>query len=510
MKKQIAFLFVLVLLTVLPLTVSADGPKASETGSPAATEGPADNLVVRQHSAVIQGKKLDYTTVTGTMVVDTAGGQCEIFFTAYTLDATEDLSSRPLTFAFNGGPGSSSEWMHMGFLGPRRVSTDQNGKIQQYPVPIVDNEYSILDLTDLVFIDPVGTGYSHPADGVDSAEFLGYENDIRSVGDFIRLYVNRNNRWSSPKYLAGESYGTMRAIGLCKYLSDTYSMGLNGLLMVSSINDFSVIMEGEAPSDLAYALYLPTYAADAWYHERLEESYQTMQLEDLLEEVRAFAGGDYMSALFRGRSLGAEEKNEIAARLAAYTGLKAEDYVKANLRLNYRDFCVSLLEDQNLVIGRLDGRYTGPLTSGDIADGSSDPSDAALDNAFGTAVSQYITEELDYHTDLAYVPISLEVNYSWDLPVDELSGFRQEQTIHEQISKNRFLKVWVLGGYYDLATPVGMVEWVYNHVFLNDGYDNNLQFSFYPSGHMIYLHEPSLAAFREQAEAWYTTAVTVP
>ena len=473
-----------------------------------ASAPPVDHIVTTEHSAVIRGQALDYTATTGTMVVETAGKKCEIFFTAYTMDEDESTagrassarrsgaanrsgaSDRPLTFVFNGGPGSSSEWMHMGFFGPRRIACD--------------DEYSILDITDLVFIDPVGTGYSKPLEGAELAHFIGYENDNRTVGDFIRLYVTRYGRWSSPKYLSGESYGTIRAIGLGKYLSEKYSLGLNGIMLVSSINDFTTMME-DTPSDYTYALYLPTYAADAWYHGKLAPQYQEMKLEDYLEEVRSFAGGEFLSALFAGRRLEEAKQKEIAARIAAYTGLDeedVEDVLMANLRVPYVDFCGKILKDQKLVIGRIDGRYTGPATGGKMEDGDSDPSAAALGDVFGTAVNQYINDELGFHTDQPYEPLSLEVNEKWNYPGSPI-GFSQEKIIYEMMSKNRFLKIWVLCGYYDMATPFFAAEWVYDHVFLNKGYEKNLMFTYYPSGHMIYMHKPSLVEFKEQAERWY-------
>ena len=484
-----------------------------------ASAPPVDHIVTTEHSAVIRGQALDYTATTGTMVVETAGKKCEIFFTAYTMDEDESTagrassarrsgaanrsgaSDRPLTFVFNGGPGSSSEWMHMGFFGPRRIACDDNGEATQFPIVIEDNEYSILDITDLVFIDPVGTGYSKPLEGAELAHFIGYDNDNRTVGDFIRLYVTRYGRWGSPKYLSGESYGTIRTIGLGKYLSEKYALGLNGIMLVSSINDFTTMME-DTPSDYTYALYLPTYAADAWYHGKLAKQYQEMKLEDYLAEVRYFAGGEFLSALFAGRRLGEEKRKEVAARIAAYTGLSEEEVLMANLRVPYVDFCGKLLKDQKLVIGRIDGRYTGPATGGDMGDGASDPSMAALGDVFGTAVNQYINDELGFHTDQPYEPLSLEVNEKWNYPGSPI-GFSQEKIIYEMMSKNRFLKIWVLCGYYDMATPFFAAEWVYDHVFLNKGYEKNLMFTYYPSGHMIYMHKPSLVEFKEQAERWY-------
>ena len=492
MKRVLAILAVLALL--LGCACAEDAAKP---------EKPAEDFVVKQHSAVVQGQTLNYTTTTGLMTVETAGGACEIFFMAYTLDGVEDLSQRPITFAFNGGPGSSSEWVQMGFLAPRRIRTDEHGQPTSFPAVIEDNAYSVMDLTDLVSIDPVGTGYSRPAEGAALSEFVGYDNDLRSVGDFIRLYTNRYNRWSSPKYVAGESYGTTRAVGLTKYLADTYSMNLNGIMLISCLHNCTILMETDQPSDLSYALYLPTYAADAWYHKKLSEEYQQMPLEDYLKEVRAFAGGEYLAALFRGRNLDDETKNGIAQRVAAYTGMKADEVAAANLRVKYRDFCTSLLKEDGLVIGRLDGRYTGSLTGGDMASGSADPSNAALGGIFGAAVNQYISEELGYHTDRPYITSSDEVNDIWSMPDDFGMGFTQEKTIADAMNTNRFLKVWVLGGYYDLATPFFSSEWCFDHVFINKEHEKNLQFTHYPSGHMIYLNEPCLAQFRKEAEQWY-------
>ena len=281
-----------------------------------------------------------------------------------------------------------------------------------------------------------------------------------------------------------------------------YSLGLNGIMLISSVNDFTTMMEN-TPSDYTYALYLPTYAADAWYHGRLAPKYQEMKLEDFLEEVRAFAGGEYLSALFAGRRLDDGRRDEVATRIAAYSGLDKQEILKANLRVLYWDFCEKLLSDRRLVVGRIDGRYTGPLTGGSMADGDADPSAAALGDVFGMAVNRYINDELGFHTDRPYEPLSLEVNEKWTYPASETSGFCQEKIIYESMSKNSFLKIWVLCGYYDMATPFFAAEWTYDHVFLNKEYEKNLTFTYYPSGHMIYMHEPSLAKFREQAQKWY-------
>ena len=455
--------------------------------------------VQSQHAITVGGETLNYTAAVGKMPVTVGENQCEIFFTAYTLDGVEDVGDRPITFAFNGGPGSSSEWLHLGALGPRRVQVDETGNPTGLPVKIIDNEYTILGLTDLVFIDPVGTGYSTAAEGTDPDFFYTYDGDIASVSEFIRLYVTQNGRWSSPKYLSGESYGTIRAVGLADHLSSAYSMGVNGIMLISSINDFSTVSDFGG-GDPAYSMMLPTFAAIARYHNMLAEPYQSMELEAYLDEVKDFAAGDYQLALYKGARLTEEELDAAAEKLAGYTGLKKEFVLSANLRVDLLAFCTELLADRKLDVGRFDGRYTGPASSN--ADMYSDPSDTALDNAFGIAINQYLGDELGYHTDETYVTLSYNVLSCWSYDLDN-SILDQKDTIVKLLNNNRFLKIWVLCGYYDLATPFGAAEWVYDHVFVQDEARKNLNFTYYESGHMFYLHQPSLARFRQEAEAWY-------
>ena len=497
MKKILAFLLIFALF--LPCVFM---PGFAE-GEEKAVDAPAlqDNLVVTEHSAVIHGQSIPYTATTGTMALSTDLGQYEIFFTAYTRSDVKDLTTRPVTFVFNGGPGSASLWLHMGFMAPKRLSLDPDGKALRLPAQLTDNDSSFLDMTDLVFIDPVGTGYSRVLGDTKVDSFYTYDGDIQSVGDFIRLYVSRYHRWGSPKYVAGESYGTTRAVGLCKYLAEAHSLGLNGLMLISSANNFASLEFGLG-TELPYALYVPTYAADAWYHGKLDAAYQNMSLESFLEEVRSFVSETYEPALFKGRSLAEEERREVASQMAGYTGL-SEDYIlSSNLRVNLDNFCKELLHDEKQMVGRLDGRFSGPVTSGDLGDGDSDPSDFNTDYVFAAAINWYITEDLGFRTDLPYQALSIDVNKKWKFDLDN-AVISQENTIYEAMSKNSFLKVWVLCGYYDAATPFYAAEWVYNHVFIDDSRLDNLRFTYYPSGHMIYLHEPSLEKIHGEAEAWY-------
>lgn len=483
----------LLILCLLPCAALGDSeaPQAELT----------DNLVETKHSIEIGGKQIDYTATTGTIALESDLGQYEVFFTAYTVDSAGSPAYRPVTFAFNGGPGSASLWLHMGLLGPERIALSEEGKIDKIPVGTEPNKYCVLDLTDLVFIDPVGTGYSRALPGTDEKTFFTYENDIQSVGDFIRLYTSRYCRWASPKYVAGESYGTTRAIGLCDYLRSAHKLALNGIMLVSSINDFASI-ETTAGNELPYVNFLPSFAAAAWYHKKADGKYLAMELDDYLEEVKAYAAGDYLSLLYRGSRISAEEREAAAEKIAAYIGVSKEFVLKHNLRVERDDFNAELLSDRKLMIGRIDSRYTGPVVDGNLGDGTSDPSSLGITEAFSGVFNQYVSQVLNYRTDQPYDVLSLDVNSAWSFGSDN-SALAQEDMIRDCMSANEQMKVWVLCGRYDLATPFFAAEWVYSHLFLNDELQDNLSFTYYPSGHMFYLHEPSMAQFRQDAEAWY-------
>ena len=500
MKTRIFALLLILTLLAAPFAALAE-EAAQEAPAPEPTAADtSDNIVTTKHTAVIQGKELAYTANAGTVVLETGGETCEIFFTAYTLDGVEDPSTRPVTFAFNGGPGACSMYLHVGCLGPRRVDFNDNGYVTSLPAQMKDNDNSLLDLTDIVFIDAPGTGYSGPVGASELSAFVGYANDIRTFSDFIYQYVDRNGRWGSKKYLAGESYGTARAVGISSYLARAYNMNLNGLMLISSINDVSTIMSEELP----YATFLPTFAADAWYHGRVDEAYRDMALEDYLEVVRAFVEDEYVPALFKGNALTEDEMDALAGKYAGFTGLPKENVLRDNLRVEMETFCVELLEDQKQTIGRYDGRITGPSISGSLLNGASDPSDAAFGLGFGNTFNEYLTKELGFKTDKKYIPMNGDVNGAWTFGIESWGGYMsQEQTIKDCMSKNPFLKIWVLCGYYDAATPFYSAEWVFRHVFLDEGNKGNVSFTYYPCGHMIYMEKESFDKFRRDAEAWY-------
>ena len=491
MKKWKLFPLLLCLLLAAALAGYAESGQDGEAFR--------DNTSVT--TAVIAGETIEYTATAGTMALSSDLGKYELFYVAYTKDG-EEAASRPVTFAFNGGPGSATMWLHMGLLGPMRVCVDEEGRMPALPLGYEPNENSILDMTDLVFVNPVGTGYSRAVQGTDPKAFYSYSHDIQSVGDFIRMYVSRNARWASPKYLAGESYGTTRAAGLCRYLSDQCAMSLNGIMMISSANDMASL-DFDDGNFLPYAVFFPTYAASAWYHGKLDQELQEMSLEAFLEEVRTFVDRRYLPALFQGSRLSQEEKEEMAQQLGRYSGLKAEYWLKNNLRVIMEDFGVQLLSDERKMIGRIDTRYTGPLLGGDYGTGVSDPSFYGFTQAFCAADSDYISRELKYHTDEPYIAISRELGESWDS--GELGGktLSQEPILNEELSQNPFLKIWVLCGYYDMATPFYAAEYTYSQIFADQDRMDNVSFTYYPSGHMFYIHKPSMLKFREEAEAWF-------
>ncbi len=366
-------------------TTATDKPDAAKPAAEAKPVEFKDEIVETEHQVIVGGKLIPYKATTGRLVMrdEEDKAKASIFFIAYTRSDSQDLSQRPLTISFNGGPGSSSVWLHLGLLGPRRVEAGDAGALVPPPYRLVNNEYSLLDMTDLVFIDPVSTGFSRPAPGEEAKQFHGVEQDIESVGDFIRLYVTRFKRWGSPKFLIGESYGTTRAVGLADFLQKRHGMYLNGLMLISSILNFQTA-EFELGNDLPYMLHLPTYTATAWYHGKLQGDLQA-DLTQALAAATAFARGAYAAALFQGDALPADERAAIVRRLAELTGL-SEDYVEqTNLRVEIMRFCKELLRDRRRTVGRLDSRFLGVDRDAAGEHFATDPSYAAIQGPYASA-----------------------------------------------------------------------------------------------------------------------------
>jgi carboxypeptidase C (cathepsin A) len=485
-------------------------PSKPEAGGASGTEGPAvkeapeptDDLVSTQHSIVAGGGELAYTVTAGRIVLRREGHtddkfdglqpKAEVFLIAYTADDAEP-GSRPVTFAFNGGPGSSSVWLHLGLLGPRRVLMGDAGALLPPPYALADNPQTLLAHSDLVFIDPVSTGYSRATKGEKSRDFHGFGGDIESVGEVIRLWTTRNGRWMSPKYLCGESYGTTRAAGLARHLQERYGMYLNGLMLVSSILDFGTAEFGGGNDD-PYVLYLPTYAAIAHYHGK----HGDRPLREVLDEAERYAESDYPRVLARGARLSQQERAEAAARIAALTGLSADYVDRVNLRPEHVRFLTELLRDQRKVVGRIDGRFTGWDTDYGRETLSSDPSIDAIMGPYTAALNHYVRAELEYQSDLPYEILTGQVNQAWSFKEFE----NQHVSVLEQLSAamraNPHMRVHVACGYHDAATPYYAAEHSFAHLEIPPELAGNIEFSYHEAGHMMYVHEPSRLAQSQQ------------
>ena len=495
-------------------------PASTKTAEPATPRPePADLLVETEHEVTIGGRPIGYTVTTGTLILreeaEKAGenaGESEgekpraaVFFIAYTRTDVDDAARRPVTFSFNGGPGSSSVWLHLGILGPRRVDLDEVGNLPSPPYRLIDNEHSLLDETDLVFIDPVSTGYSRPVPGEKARDFHNFKRDIESVGDFIRLYTTRYRRWSSPKFVIGESYGTTRAAGLAGYLQDRHGMYLNGIMLVSSVLDFQTL--SFLPSnDLPSIVYLPSYAATAWYHKKLVPELQR-DLAATLAEVEAFAMGEYATALLKGASLPADERTRIAARVARYTGLSAEWVDRSELRIDIMRFIKELLRDRRRSVGRLDSRFTGIDRDGVGAEPDYDPSFTNVIGPYTAVFNDYVRGELKFELDVPYEILSFKTNEAWRFHEHENQFVEVADKLRAAMTLNPFLKVFVASGYFDLATPYFATEYTLNHLGLDESLRANVTVCEYPAGHMMYIHRPSLARMKQDLAAFLRSAV---
>lgn len=454
--------------------------------------------VVRAHEARVGGRALRYTSTVEETEIRADDGEVtgRIFSTAYTLSGVSNPAERPVTFVFNGGPGSASVWLHMGALGPRRVVMSAEGETLPPPGALQDNPDSWLDLTDLVFIDPVGTGYSRAAEGSEQADFSGVRQDAESVAEFIRLYLTRNNRWLSPKFLAGESYGTTRAAALTGVLLDQHNIALNGVFLISAIMDFSTARFSPG-NNLPYALFLPTYTATAWFHNRLPADLQRRDLADVLAEVRDWARTDYLVALAQGSRLSDRDAADLARQLARYTGLTEDALRETNLRVNIQRFCKELLRDQRRTVGRLDSRYTGidRDAAGETPD--QDPSFTAILGPYTVALQAYLRTELGVERDDRYHILNWNIGpWEWNYAGGDNSFVNVAETLRRSMSRNPHMLVHVAAGYYDLATPFFAAEYTVDQMLLEPELRGNVIFDYYRSGHMMYVRDADLAKLK--------------
>ena len=473
---------------------AGEPPSAKPSGEKPPAKPPAEadkekpeKLVETHHSVLINGEKVEYTARTGTLYLrdNEEKPTAAIFYIAYAKDGVTDASARPVTFSFNGGPGSSSVWMHMGLLGPRRVRLKEDGTPYPPPYKLVDNEYSLLDETDLVFIDPVSTGFSRAVKPDDARKFHGVEGDLRSVGEFIRLYTTRNARWASPKFIIGESYGTTRAAGLSGELRARHNMNVNGIMLVSTVLNFETLSFAKG-NDLPYVLYLPTYAATAWYYEKLPSQLQELPVAQVVARARAFAEGEYNSALVRGARMAPERWKRVVHDYARFTGLSEEYVDRADLRVPLSRFTEELLRAENRVIGRFDSRYKGYVRDRLSASMEYDPSAEAVFSVFASTFNHYLRTELKYESDLPYEILTGNVQpWSWG---QENSYLNVAETLADSLTRNPYLRVHVSSGYFDLATPWLATQYTFNHLAIDPALLKHVTLDNYTAGHMMYLN----------------------
>lgn len=469
---------------------------------------PEEKIVQTKHSLKIGGQEIKYTATAGTILLKLEDGtlKASIFYVAYTKDDVSDPSQRPITFSFNGGPGSASVWLHLGLLGPRRVQMGDAGSLLPPPYKLVDNDASLLDISDLVFIDPVSTGYSRAVPGEAPKQFHGVTEDVESVADFIRLYATRNKRWSSPKFLAGESYGTTRAAGLSGYLQQRYGMYLNGIVLISAILNFETT-EFDSGNDLPYILYLPTYTAIAWYHKKLPADLQGGDVQKAVDESRKFAVGEYADALMTGDALPAARHNEITQKLARLTGLSPDYIDRTNQRIEIERFTKELLRSERRTVGRIDGRFLGIDIDAAGENPEFDPSIAAIIGPYSGMLNDYVRNDLKFDSDLPYEVLTGRV-YPWSYAPFENRYVNVGETLRKAMTQNPFLHVFVAKGYYDLATPFFAADYTFDHLGLDPTLRSHLSGAYYEAGHMMYVHPPSLAKLKTDLAQFIKASVT--
>ncbi|WP_174300604.1 peptidase S10 [Caulobacter sp. S45] len=467
-----------------------------------------EQLRSTHHVWTAGGRSIPYTATAGTLTIRDDEGKpiASMFYVAYVADHAKGDAHRPVTFFYNGGPGSSTLWLHMGSLGPVRIHTDSPQSTRNAPFDLEPNEYSLIDKSDLVFLDAIGTGFSRPLGETKTEAFWGVDQDLDAFTRGIARYVTANDRWNSPKFLFGESYGTTRSAGLSYMLQD-HGIQLNGVTLLSSILNYGIRQPGY---DESYIAYLPSFAATAWYHHRLQN--RPPDLPGFLAEVRAWAQGPYAAALAKGQDLPPAERDAIARQLSAYTGLSPQFLINANLRVDLNRFRAEVLRDQGQIVGRYDSRFTGYNPDAGSESAEYDPSDTGITGAFVAAFQSYLSGQLDYHSDLTYRPTNYNRSLVWDWK-HKAPGSNYPQNnpdvavdLGAAMRENPHLKVESLNGWYDMATPFFGTEYDLKHMELPPSLQPNLRFSYYPSGHMVYLNPEALRSLKSDVARFYDDA----
>ncbi len=509
MRALIRLSLVAALLTPISACLHAQ-PATPARPADAADANDSGTISVTNHSIRLDGRTLNYTAAAGFMPMKSETGehQANIFNIAYTLDGVADPATRPVIFIFNGGPGSSSVWLHLGTAGPMRVEMgDDDGAAPLPPGRLIENEGTWLGVADLVFIDPVGTGYSRPVGDSKQSDFSGLDNDARSVAEFIRLWTTKNTRWTSPKFLSGESYGTTRAAAVTRRLQQQHNMYINGVILISSILDFQTA-RFDTGNDLPFVLFLPTYTATAWKHGRLGADLQRQPIERVLEESRRFAIDEYLPALARGDALTGADRDRVVERVARFTGLTKDYIERSNLRVEIGRFTKELLRDRRRTVGRLDSRFTGIDRDSAGERFEFDPSLAAISGVYTAALNDYVRRSLRFESDLPYEILTGRVQ-PWPYSPSTRQGYANlAEELRRAMTQNPHLKVHVANGYYDLATPFFATENTFARMALDPELSDNVTMSYYESGHMMYIHIPSLLKLRAEVEGFVRGAIS--
>jgi len=467
--------------------------------------------ILTKHNIRIDSKQINYTATVGTLILKNEKDEpiASFGYTAYTKDGETDMSKRPVTFSYNGGPGSSSIWLHMGVMGPRRVAVNDPSPNGPAPYKLEDNNYSILDVSDIVMMDPIGTGFSRAVGKAKNSDFWGVDEDIKSVSQFILKYVNENERWNSPKYLLGESYGTFRSAGVADFLQENLGISVNGIVLVSNVLDIRQLAFNPG-DDLPFIVNFPTYAATSWFHNKITDKPAT--LDAFLKDVRAFSFNEYAQALMKGDQLGADEREKILNKLVAYSGLSKDYWNKANLRINEPQFAQELLRSSGLTVGRLDSRYKG-ITQNKLAEYAFyDPQSSDISPAFTAAFMSYYTTELKVSKDKNYntgAYVFPDFKWNWKHPrgygfFGDAAPPNTSPDLLNAMSSNPRMKVLVLNGIYDLATPFAGTEYTFDHMGLDKKIKDNITMKYYEAGHMMYIHNESAAKFKKDVADFIT------
>ncbi|HET7258884.1 MAG TPA: hypothetical protein VFI75_04145 [Candidatus Acidoferrum sp.] len=515
-SKRYAFLLAVALcFAASPLLVHAqekDAKPADKPADSAAQPAPKEESSVTEHSIKLGSQTIPYKATAATILLKNEKDEptALLYSTAYTRSDVKDPSQRPIAFVYNGGPGSSSVWLHMGSFSPKRVITVNAAATPPAPYKLVDNANCLLDKTDLVFVDPVGTGFSRAVGKAQDKDFWGVDQDVKSLAQFITAYISRNNRWNSPKFLIGESYGTFRSAALSNYLQSHDGMYFNGIVLISSVLDLGTISFNPG-EDMPYVFYLPSYAATAWYHKVLKD--RPDNLSGFLEEARHFAQTVYLDALVKGSKIGDAEKMEVAKQLARYTGLSEDYLVKADLRVNLPQFMKELQRSRGLTTGRLDARFSGYSYDllGEYAE--YDPQDTSITGPFTAVFNTYVREDLKFGQDKVYHTGADEAGNNWDWKHrggGDNFGFpgspNVEGDLIQAMLTNPHLQIEVENGLYDLATPFFGTEYTMEHLGLPEKLQKNIHLQYYDAGHMMYLREEDLTKLKANVASFIDTA----